>query len=151
VRYLAPAVLAILVAAIVAVALNVVGGSTPSSGGAASARAAARRVPPYWIVRSGNTFTQIAHRTGLTIAQLEAFNPRADPSSLVPGQRLNLWAHPPRPRPKPAGPMFWTVRPGESFGSIAARTRINIVKLEELNPRLKASTLQPGERIKLRS
>lgn len=49
------------------------------------------------------------------------------------GQRLNLWAHPPAPRPKPLGPRFWTVRAGESFGSIAAKTGIDLTKLEELN------------------
>ena len=47
-------------------------------------------------------------------------------------------------------PMFWTVRAGQSFGSIAAKTRINITKLEQLNPRLKPSALQPGDRVRLR-
>jgi LysM repeat protein len=42
------------------------------------------------------------------------------------------------------------VRPGESFGSIAAKTGINLAKLEQLNPRLKPTTLQPGDRVKLR-
>lgn len=46
--------------------------------------------------------------------------------------------------------MFWTVRAGESFGSIAAKTGINIDKLEELNPQLKPASLQPGDRVRLR-
>jgi LysM repeat protein len=42
------------------------------------------------------------------------------------------------------------VRPGESFGSIAAKTGINLAKLEQLNPRLKPTTLRPGDRVRLR-
>jgi LysM repeat protein len=109
-----------------------------------------RKIPPYWTVHPGDTLTTIAHKTGLTIAQLEARNPRTDPQALYVGERLLLWRHPPKPRPKPLGPRFWTVKPGESFGSIAASTGINITKLEALNPHLKPSTLQPGDRVRLR-
>jgi LysM repeat protein len=42
------------------------------------------------------------------------------------------------------------VRPGQSFGSIAAKTGINILTLEQLNPRLKPATLWPGDRLRLR-
>jgi LysM repeat protein len=117
---------------------------------AIAAPAAPPGVPPYWIVRPGDTYAQIAAKTGLTVAQLEAFNPHTDPLALAPGQRLNLWRHPPAPRPKPAGPRFWTVRAGDSFGSIAAKTGINLDKLEQLNPQLKPNALQPGDRVKLR-
>jgi LysM repeat protein len=113
-------------------------------------QAALRHVPPYWFVRPGDTYTEISAKTGLTVAELQAFNPDVDPLSLIPGARLNLWRYPPRPRPKPPGPMFWTVRPGQSFGSIAARTGINIITLEQLNPRLKPASLQPGDRVRLR-
>ena len=61
-----------------------------------------------------------------------------------------LSLHPPLPRPKPPPPRSWTVRQGESFGSIAAKTGINLAKLEQLNPGLKPTTLQPGDRIRLR-
>ena len=84
------------------------------------------------------------------MAELEAFNPNVDPVGISPGQRLKLRLHVPAPRAKPLGPMFWTVRAGQSFGSIAAKTRINITKLEQLNPRLKPSALQPGDRVRLR-
>jgi LysM repeat protein len=107
-------------------------------------------LPPFWTVRPGDSYAQISASTGLTIAQLEQFNPNVDPLGLVPGQRLNLWQYPPKPRPKPPEPLFWTVRPGQSFGSIAATTGINIVSLEQLNPTLKPASLQPGERVRLR-
>jgi LysM repeat protein len=116
-------------------------------------RPAHRRLPPYWTVRPGDSFAEIAARTGLSVDQLQAFNPTVDPLALTPGERLNLWQHPPkphRPKPRPPGPMFWTVRPGQSYGSIAAATGINIVSLEQLNPKLKPAAVQPGDRVRLR-
>jgi LysM repeat protein len=115
--------------------------------------AAHRRLPPYWTVRPGDSFAVIAARTGLSMDQLQAFNPTVDPLALTPGERLNLWQHPPRPhepRQKPPGPMFWTVQPGQSYGSIAHATGISIVTLEGLNPKLKPASVQPGDRVRLR-
>jgi LysM repeat protein len=149
-RYLAPAALAILLTAVIIVVVTSAGSSGTHSSSANSPHATVRSLPAYWTVRPGDTYAQIAQKTGLTIDQLEAFNPHTDPLRLLPGQRLNLWLHPPAPRPKPLGPRFWTVRPGESFGLIAAKTGINLAKLEQLNPRLKPTTLQPGDRVRLR-
>ena len=119
----------------------------------AARHAPARRLPPYWTVRPGDSLGLIAAKTGLSIDQLQVYNPSVNPNALTPGQRLNLWRYPPRPRTakaKPPGPMFWAVRPGQSFGSIAAATGINIATLEQLNPRLKPASVQPGDRVRLR-
>jgi LysM repeat protein len=119
----------------------------------ASRPAAHRRLPPYWTVRPGDTFAVIAGKTGLSTDQLQAYNPTVDPLTLTPGERLNLWQHPPKPRKhksKAPGPMFWTVRPGQSFGSIAHSTGISIVTLEQLNPKLKPAAVQAGNRVRLR-
>jgi LysM repeat protein len=104
-------------------------------------------------VRPGDTLAQISANTGLSVALLEAYNPSVNPLALSPGERLNLWQHPPqpaKPKPKPPGPMFWDVQSGQSFGSIAASTGIAITTLEQLNPNLKPSSLQPGDRVRLR-
>ncbi len=115
-----------------------------------SGRSSGRKLPPYWTVHSGQTLTDVSLKTGLTLSQLQTYNRNVDPENLLPGQRLNLWRHPPtqRRRTKPLGPRFWTVRPGDSLGLIAAKTGNNLATLEELNPRFRA-TLQPGERIRL--
>ncbi|MGI8731561.1 MAG: LysM peptidoglycan-binding domain-containing protein [Solirubrobacteraceae bacterium] len=107
-------------------------------------------LPDFWTVKRGQTISMIAQRTGLTIDELETFNPRVDPSGIRPGQRLQLKAKVAKPKPKPKGPRFRTVRSGESFGSIAADTGRDIRKLRRLNPNLKASELQPGDRLRLR-
>jgi LysM repeat protein len=149
-HYLVPVLLLVIVAAVVGVVLTIPTQFFSSHRGSPGAHPGVTHVPPYYYVRPGDTMTEISARTGLSVNQLEALNPYVLPDSLVPGQRLDLWRHPPAPRPPPPGPMFWTVRPGQSFGSIAAATGINIVALEDLNPRLKATTLQPGERVRLR-
>jgi LysM repeat protein len=134
------------------VATALPGGAThPSS--ASRAHASARKLPPYWTVAPGDTLAQTSYKTGLTVGQLEAYNPKVDPQSLIVGDRLNLWAHPPVPRlppAKPLGALFWTVRVGQSFGSIAAATGINLATLEQLNPRLSPSMVQPRDVIRLR-
>jgi LysM repeat protein len=149
-RVLALAALATTLAALVVVLANPPsnGGSNPKS--ARSVHATVRKLPAYWTVRPGDTLTEISDKTGLSIGQLEAYNRDVSVQSPVIGQRLNLWRHPPPPRPNPPGPRFWTVRPGDSFGSIAAKTGINLAKLEHLNPRVKPAMLQPGDRVRLR-
>jgi LysM repeat protein len=149
-RFLAPAALAALVAAVVLIVTHPPGTGGTQPNAVKGRHTTVRRLPPYWTVHPGDTLTEISVKTGLSINQLEAYNPNTDPTNLVPGQRLLLWRHPPAPRPKPPGPLFWTVKPGESFGSIAAKTGISIVTLEQLNPHLKPATLQPGNRVRLR-
>lgn len=148
-HYLAPLAFLIVVAAIVLLASGVANHSLTTSPPRA-AHHGAHRLPPYWTVHPGDTLDLIAQKTGLTTGQLEAFNPNANPDALFPGERLNLWRHPPKPRPKPPMPHFWLVRSGQSFGWIAARTGIDITRLEQLNPNLKPATLQPGDRLRLR-
>lgn len=117
---------------------------------AGPATAAGPRVPPYWTVRPGDTLTEVAAKTGLTLDQLEAFNPTVNPDALVPGQRLNLWRHPPVPPPKPPPPRVWTVKPGDSLGLIADKSGIDLGTLEQLNPGLVSRTLHVGDRVRLR-
>jgi hypothetical protein len=65
---------------------------------------------------------------------------------------LVLWRHPPplgKPRPKRGGSASGIVQAGQSFGSIAA-TGIDLGTLEQINPRLHATALQPGNRVMLR-
>ncbi len=48
------------------------------------------------------------------------------------------------------GPRAYTVRRGDTLGSIAERTGRSPEELQELNAGLDAQTLQPGQRLKLR-
>lgn len=140
-------VLALLLVGYIAVsALGGAGGSSEVS----SASAARRALPVYWVVKAGDSYSRIVERTGLTMEQLEAFNPRTDPTTIIAGQRIKLRLHVPKAARKPLGPRFWTVRKGQSFGSIAARTGRSIDRLRRLNPKLKPEALRIGDRVRLR-
>lgn len=43
-----------------------------------------------YVVKSGDTLTAIAHRTGVPVAQILALNPEVDPQILIAGQTLKL-------------------------------------------------------------
>ena len=124
--------------------------SLSSAGESDATPTAARKLPPHWTVKAGETFSQIAEKTGLSTTQLETFNPRIDPTTIVPGQRLKLRLHVPPPPRKPLGPRYWTVRTGQSFGSIAAKTGRPIATLLRLNRKLKPEALRPGDKVRLR-
>jgi LysM repeat protein len=152
-RYLAYLIfggLALLLVVMIVVGVTAYGVDDPSSQAASERAAQLRKLPVYWKVHSGDTYDRIAQKTGLSVDELETFNPYVDPASIQPGQRLKLRAKVPPPKPKPLGPKYATVRSGDSYGSIAAKTGKNITRLQRLNPKLKATELQPGDRIRLR-
>lgn len=60
-------------------------GQARSHGGAAK-----RRVPAAYVVQNGDTLTSIAHRTGVSLARIQALNPGVDPQILISGEKLKL-------------------------------------------------------------
>lgn len=148
-RYLGPFALSAVVAITTLVVLSA--RAHPHASAASPRQAAAPHSSlGYWTVKPGDTLTAIAAKTGVTVTVLEGLNPDVNPSGLQPGERLKLSANPPAPPPKPPGPKFWTVRPGQSFGYIAAKTGIDIDLLERLNRSISPSALQPGQVVQLR-
>lgn len=146
--YLVPVACIVMVLAVGGIAVSALsGGESPD---ASAAEAANARLPPYWTVKADQTYTDIARATGLSVDQLEAFNPRTNPATIRPGQRIKLRENVPAEASKPLGPTFWNVRPGQSFGSIAAATGTPIDRLIALNKRLKPEELKPGDRVRLR-
>jgi LysM repeat protein len=145
-HYVMPAVIgALLVAVIIAVVVSLSG-----SGSQPVAAARAKSLPPFWTVHSGDSYTSIARKTGLSVDQLETYNPYTNPSTIRPGQKLKLRLHVPKPKPRPKGPRFHTVRTGETFASIARKTHHDVSTLIRLNPKVKPEQLQPGARMRLR-
>jgi len=142
--------LAVLFVAIVVVAITTLTGTEKPSQAAIARQAKLSKLPVYWTVKHGDSYGLIAEKTGLTVDELETFNPYVDPSTLMPGQRVKLRRHVPPPKPKPLGPKYYKLRSGDSFGSIAAKTGKTIYHLQKLNPKMKPTELQPGDRVRLR-
>lgn len=146
--YIVPVALLVAVLAVGGIAVSSLNRSESAEQGASAAEIA--RLPPYWTVRTGQTYSQIADETGLSIDQLERFNPQANPQALRPGQRIKLRPNVAPPPPPPLGPKWWRVRAGQSYGSIAAATGKPIDRLIALNRRIKPDEIKPGDRIRLR-
>lgn len=91
------AVLALVAAAvvlIVAIASSLGGGSDSGGhgdrGGSHPTAKRHRTKAATYVVKSGDTLTAIAHRTGVPVGQILALNPEVDPQILIAGQTLKL-------------------------------------------------------------
>ena len=91
--YLVPVAMLVGVFAVGAVVVGTLRGSGDPAEKARAAEEVTRKLPAYWTVRKGQTFSYIAQRTGLSVDTLQDFNPRTDPASIVPGQRIKLRLH----------------------------------------------------------
>ncbi len=66
------------------------GGSAGSRGRSPAGRSSSHHGRASYVVRSGDTLTSIAHRTGVPLARIQRLNPHVDPQVLIEGQRLKL-------------------------------------------------------------
>lgn len=148
--YLVAIGLVVLLLAIVVVAATTLTGPEAATSAEKARAAKLSKLPVYWKVHTGDTYVSIARKTGLTVAELERFNPKVNPGAIRPGQRLKLRLKVPKPRPKPLGPRLHTVRTGETYASIARKTGRSVQRLQQLNPKRPAKSLRPGDRIRLR-
>ena len=84
-----------VVVVIVAVSSSLGGDSDPASkqgrhgGGQKTAKKQRTKAATY-VVKSGDTLTAIAHRTGVPVVEILALNPEVDPQILIAGQTLKL-------------------------------------------------------------
>lgn len=90
------AALALLAALLAVIVVISAGGGADSesrgsgSGGAAKQEKRPRSKAKAYVVKSGDTLTSIAHKTGVPIPELIALNPEVDPQILIAGQKLKL-------------------------------------------------------------
>lgn len=68
-----------------------------------------------------------------------------------PAPRVTVTA-PARPRPKRtvAFTRFYVVQRGDSFSSIAVKTKMSVARLEQLNPSASPTALRVGQRIRVK-
>ncbi len=115
-----------------------------------------------WVrIQQGDSWSNLAQRTGITVAALKAANPRLaqHPQGwLLVGQQLCLPAGPSSPTAvSKAQPMaeddgIWvTVRRGDSWAVLAARTGVSVGALQDANPQAMRpnQVLRPGDRIRV--
>jgi LysM repeat protein len=89
-RYLAPTALVAFIVVVVVLVSSSSGGTHRSSS-TSDAPAAAHRVHHrFYRVHAGDTLSQVALKTGVSVQRLDQLNPRLDPNALRPGQRIRL-------------------------------------------------------------
>jgi LysM repeat protein len=98
-RFLAPLALVAFVVALFMVVSSGTGGddgeepantSRPAATATPEAESKRRRKRRVYVVKPGDTPSEIAEVTGVTLEQLEEANPDLDPQLLTPGQRIRV-------------------------------------------------------------
>jgi len=90
------AVLALIGAVVVIVLVLSTAMNGSSSSGRRHPKQHAQKQKPHrtkaktYTVETGDTLTAIAHKTGVTVAEILALNPEVDPQILIAGQTLKL-------------------------------------------------------------
>ena len=49
-----------------------------------------------------------------------------------------------------AGPRFWTVQAGDTFGVISTKSGVPVATIQQLNPNVKSTSLFIGQKLRLR-
>lgn len=117
----------------------------------ASATASAR--PAHYIVKRGDTVSEIAARYGMSTAAVLALNGLGWKSLIFPGQALKLGGVTPSSTVSstPVGqrPKTYTIKRGDTISAIAARYGLSTSSLLALNKLKSTSIIYPGQVIKL--
>lgn len=132
--------------------------AAPAAKSTASASAAGVHV-----VRPGESLERIARRSGCSVEQLAKANGMKLSAVIHPGQKLKVpggasapavaaavaTAPPKAPSASPLAGKTHTIRQGETYASISRKYRVSISSLIAANPKAKATSLRPGQVIRL--
>ena len=100
-----------------------------------------------YIVHSGDTFSAIAARFGVSLAALVGANPQiSDPNLIFPGQVITI------PGSSPAPGSDYVVQTGDSLTAIATRFGVSLTALKAANPQIaNPNRIFPGQIITVTS
>jgi LysM repeat protein len=115
----------------------------------------------YYTVRQGDTWSNVSHRTGVSVAELKRLNPQAiHPKGwLWVGERLLIPGKPPqveppktetpKAEPSKATGYWYQVRPGDTWNTVARATGVSVRDLWRANPGLmnRQQWLYLGQRV----
>jgi LysM repeat protein len=83
-----------------------------------------------YVVKQGDTLSEIAQRFCVSLAALEAANPQIhDPNLIFPGQVVTVPVNPPPPG-------TYVVQPGDTMSGIAQNFGVSLGALEAANPQV---------------
>lgn len=94
------------------------------------------------IVQASDSYQNLEKKYQVSSADIRKWNHMEDKAALRKGQTLIIWK-------KSVKPGIYTVRTGDSLGSIAQRFNSKISTLIQLNPEIKANRLKPGQKLNI--
>ncbi|MFA5523237.1 MAG: LysM peptidoglycan-binding domain-containing protein [Tissierellales bacterium] len=101
-----------------------------------------------YTIKAGDTFYTIASEFNITVRQLQQANPLVNPFNLVVGQRICVPVPPSIPEPPVIPPCidgtYYSIRPGDTFYSLANRFNVTIRQLQDANPTVDPNSLVVG-------
>lgn len=109
-------------------------------------------------VKSGDTFWDLSRKFKVSVGQLASWNGMSPKDSLMPGQRLVIWAknrnivntrYAAPPSSATRQQLHYKVRKGDSLARIAKKFSVTVAKLRRWNSLPKGKYLQPGQRLTL--
>lgn len=105
-----------------------------------------------YIVRSGDTGSAIADRFSATLDELRSWNPNVDLDSIHPGDSIFIRSGTGASAAGSGGANvivrgLYTVRSGDTLSHIAVEFDTDLATLLDLNPGLRAETIQPGQEV----
>lgn len=90
-------------------------------------------------VRKGDTLGAIARSHGVNLSELAKKNGIKNPSQLSIGKVLSI--------PRPGAPVAYTVKKGETLGSIAARHHVSVSTLASYNKLSNPNAIRVGQKL----
>lgn len=96
-----------------------------------------------YTVKKGDTLSGIAARHKTTVAELVRLNGIKNPNLIYPGQILKLSGVAP-------GPIYYTVKKGDTLSGIAARYGTTYQKLAKTNNIKNPNLIYPGQKIRIK-
>lgn len=105
----------------------------------------------YHTVKTGETMTSISTKYLVSVDSLKVWN-ELQTANIYPGQRLKIMGKNKSTPPPPPAPTikYYTVRSGDTFSKIAAKHRMTMTQLRNLNPKININRLTVGQRIRIR-
>ena len=109
-------------------------------------------------VRPGDTFWDLSRKFKVKVGQLASWNGMSPRDSLMPGQKLVIWAknrsiasarYAAPPTSATRQQLHYKVRKGDSLARIAQKFSVTVSKLRRWNSLPKGKYLQPGQRLTL--
>lgn len=100
-----------------------------------------------YVIQSGDTLSGIAQRFGTTVSALADLNGISDPDKIYAGNTIRV---PENGSSGSSGPVYYTIRPGDTLSGIALKYGTTVSALADLNGISNPDKIYAGSRIRIR-